>query len=395
MKALFAHDHRFIPGEGAVWSESQFEAALWPRYLKHFGTLTVAARHGAVPPGKTVADLALSSALNVSFELFPNLSSLWGLVRARPAAAKRMQALVEEHDVVIARPPGEIAFLAIASAQALGKPWAVQVDGCPWDGFWNYGSLAGCLYAPVAWFRMRRAVAQSDSVIYVTREFLQQRYPTNATNVAAASNVMLSDVSPAVLEARLCRITTLMRHPLKLGLIGTLRGRVKGIQTIFAALARARNELPPLKLHILGPGDPVPWQKEARHLGIDDLVEFEGTLPAGDPVLRWLDTIDLYLQPSLKEGLPRALVEAMSRGCPAIASRAAGIPELLKAEDLIKPGDSVALAKILVERSTDRKWMHSRARTNWQTSQDYRAENLDKRRDEFWEKFLRNAADRS
>lgn len=41
MKALFAHDHRFIQAESKVWSETQFEAALWQRYLAYFDTLTI------------------------------------------------------------------------------------------------------------------------------------------------------------------------------------------------------------------------------------------------------------------------------------------------------------------------------------------------------------------
>lgn len=397
MNALFAHDHRFIPAEGAVWSESQFEAALWPRYLAHFDALTVVARHGDMPHGKTVAQMEQSSAPGVAFDLFDNLSSLRGLTLARPAAARRMRALVARHDAVIARLPSEIGLLAIAAARAAGKPWAVEVAGCPWDGLWHYGGLTGRAYAPIAWLRMRRALRRADHAIYVTREFLQRRYPTRARNTASASNVILTDVSPTVLEARLARIAAMpdraSDRPLRLGLIGTLRGRYKGIQTLLAALAQARDDLPPLSLHILGGGDPAPWQAEAARLGVADLVQFDGTLPAGDPVLHWLDGIDLYLQPSLQEGLPRAVIEAMSRGCPVLASTVAGIPELLPDPDLIRPGDAAALVRLLQRRATDPAWMAARARTNWDTARDYRAELLEERRRAFWGRFRDSVTD--
>ncbi len=51
-----------------------------------------------------------------------------------------------------------------------------------------------------------------------------------------------------------------------------------------------------------------------------------------EDVFNWLETIDIYTQPSRQEGLPRALIEAMSRGLPAFGARTAGIPELLEKE---------------------------------------------------------------
>jgi glycosyltransferase involved in cell wall biosynthesis len=397
MRALFAHDHRFIPAGGAVWSESQFEAALWPRYLAHFDALTVVARHGDLPDGKGITQMERSSAPNVEFDLFPNLSSLWGLTLARPAAARRMRALVACHDAVIARLPSEIGLLALSAARAAGKPWAVEVVGCPWDGMWHYGNLAGRFYAPAAWFRTRRVLSLSDHVIYVTRDFLQRRYPTRAQNTASASNVVLKSVLPTTLEARLAKISSMPyrshNHQLRLGLIGTLRNRYKGIQTLLAALARVRHDLPPLSLHIVGGGVSAPWQAEAVRLGVADLVYFEGTLNAGEPILSWLDSIDIYLQPSLTEGLPRAVIEAMSRGCPVLATTAGGIPELVPESDLFFPSDVAALAELLRRRATDHTWMAARARTNWETACGYRADELEARRSAFWGQFRNSVED--
>lgn len=391
MKVLFAHDHRFIPADGVIWSENQFEAALWTRYLMHFDALTVVARRGHLPDGKSLTQMEESSAPNVEFELFPNLSNLRGLTLARPSAARQMRSLVTRHDAVIARLPSEIGFLALATARAAGKPCAVEAVGCPWDGMWHHGNLTGRFYAPVAWLRMRRALRLTDHAIYVTRNFLQRRYPTYARNTASASNVVLKSVSSTILEARLTKISAMRdrppNHPLRLGLIGTLRNRYKGIQTLLTALAIARSDLPPLSLHILGGGDPSPWKAEAARLGVAHLVHFEGTLPAGDSVLHWLDAIDIYLQPSLQEGLPRALIEAMSRGCPALASTAAGIPELLPGEDLIRPGNVASLAHLLLHRISDHAWMAERARRNWRTALNYRAQVLEERRSVFWSRF--------
>lgn len=392
MKVIFAHDHRFIREAGTFWTESQFEAALWSRYLTYFSALTVLGREGSFPVYNSANKLEMSSTSGVSFQLFPNLSTFKGLTLSRQPAIQKMHKLMLDHDAVIARLPSEIGLLAIQVACAHGKPWAVEVVGCPWDGLWNYGSISGKLYAPIARLRMRDAVARAQHVLYVTENFLQCRYPTRAGNTIAASNVRLVDFSDAPLLARSARLSSLRHSPIRLGLIGTLRGRFKGIQTLLAALASVQGDIPPVTLHILGGGDSAPWKAEVARHRLSDIVSFDGTLPAGDRVLNWLDKIDIYLQPSLKEGLPRALIEAMSRACPAIASVTAGIPELLAAEDLFRPNDSAALANLLKRRVGDIDWMMNRASRNWRVAHGYRQEILDERRSQFWARFRDSVA---
>ena len=57
----------------------------------------------------------------------------------------------------------------------------------------------------------------------------------------------------------------------------------------------------------------MPWMQEAKKMNVSNFIQFDGTLPSGQKVYDWLDEVDIYLQPSFQEGLPRALIEAMSR----------------------------------------------------------------------------------
>ena len=114
---------------------------------------------------------------------------------------------------------------------------------------------------------------------------------------------------------------------------------------------------------------------------------FCGTLASGTAVNQWLDDIDLYIQPSLTEGLPRALIEAMSRGCPALGSGAGGIPELLAPECIHKPGDSATLAKMLETAIQDKDWQKSQAARNFREAAAYDSKVLDDIRREFWLDF--------
>ncbi|WP_330203108.1 glycosyltransferase [Cyanobacterium sp. Dongsha4] len=390
MKVVFAHDHRFIPDERKVFSESQFDSSLWSRYLKVFDGVTVVGRLGKKPKNKTIHDLIESSADRVSFQLMPNISNITSRILMRKKTIDIMDKSLQDVDAVIARLPSEIGLLAIDRAFHYGKPWAVEVVGCPWDGLWNYGSLQGKLYAPISTWRMKQAVAKSKFVLYVTDQFLQKRYPCNKGKTTNCSNVQIPQPSLPVLRERLNRINSSGQKKVIFGLIGTLRGQFKGIQTVLSALRNVRDELPIFEFRVLGGGDADYWEKLAKSLGIGDVTFFDGVLPGGESVFQWLDKIDIYLQPSFKEGLPRALIEAMSRGCPCIASNVAGIPELLEQENLITPGNINQLGELLVKVVNNRHWQQRQAQRNWQRASDYSHNVLEQRRNEFWQTFVQS-----
>lgn len=384
MKALFVHDHRFMPVGGGVLSEAQFSSLMWARYLRAFNELYVLARRGRIAAGKRPQDLETSSRSEVHFRFAPSLSSPIACITRRREALAVTQQCVADVDVVIARVPSELGLLAMEVAKRMSKPWVVEVVGCPWDAFWNFGSWRGKAYAPIVTWRMRRAVARSRFALYVTREFLQRRYPCPGGITVACSNVEIPKPSEVVLSARLTRYQV-PRQSFILGHIGSLHSAYKGLQTILKTLANIKRTFHNVELRVLGPGDARRWQELADRYGVLDMVKFQGTLPSGEPVLRWLDDLDVYLQPSYTEGLPRALIEAMSRGCAAIGSWAGGIPELLSPEVLIKPGDSRALAGLIARLIENSDLQRQQARKNWNTAGEYSREVLEARRQNFWE----------
>lgn len=376
---LFAHDTWFTRRADDVYVMDALPAQVWQRYLDHTDSLTVLAR--TLPPEQADWASTLSSRPGVDFILCDNISSPRARVAGHRRARVAVQQAVANADAVIARLPSEYGLLAAAEAERTGKPYLIEVAGCPWDGLWNYGGWQGKAYAPIMAARTRRAVARAPFVTYVTREFLQRRYPNRVGRQIACSDVQIDTPDEAVLEKRMTRIAQ-KNQPVRLGLIGTLKTRYKGIQTVFAALARLRDELPQVEFHVLGAGDSEPWVEEARSCGVADLVYFDALCSPGAEVMAWLDDIDVYLQPSFKEGLPRATIEAMSRGCPVIGSTCAGIPELLADECCIKPGDDAHLARLLIHTVTDGEWQQREAEANWREAHEYSRTILDARRDE-------------
>lgn len=393
MRLLFAYDHRFIPRESEFYSENQFGAEFWGRFLADFDSITVLGRRGE-GGAATTDPMILSSRPEAQFVLLPNLSSARGWLLDRHKASKEIERILARHDAVVARLPSEIGLAALAAAERLGIPAAIEVVGCARDAYGHYGSKLGAIYAPLAFKRMRYAVARATHAIYVTERFLQGRYPAPSAVTENASNVELPPLDHAVLEKRLRRIEAGGDGPLVLGLVGSLRTRTKGIQFVIRALADRMAHLPDCRFHVLGGGDRAAWEAEAAAAGLTGKVFFDGSLAEKQQVFDWLDKVDIYLQPSLQEGLPRALIEAMSRGCPAIASNLAGIPELLDPDDLVPPGDSQELGRQLVERCRDRAWMLERAERNFGVARQYQSSLIDARRCKFWRGFAEYARER-
>ncbi|MBW7474265.1 glycosyltransferase family 4 protein [Paenibacillus oenotherae] len=394
MHVVWAHDHTFYFNEtGKFYSGGKLPYAVWERYLSVFDRVTVACRGQKTGASADMAGKTLSSGPNVDFLVLPSLSNPVNKLTKRGYVEQSLTEVIRGADAVIARMPSEIGSEAIRVARQLGKPYSIEMVACAWDGLWNYGSAQGKLYAPLALWKTRRLVRRAPYGIYVTEQFLQQRYPLASSGVqGSCSNVEIPIPAESVLEERLQRITSTMLEngsltPFRIGLIGSLNGRTKGIETALRAIARIAKGLTPFELHILGDGSPERWQALAARLGVKELVTFHGVLPSGSAVFQWLDGLDLYIQPSFQEGLPRATIEAMSRACPVIASTAGGIPELIGAEWLHKPGNDKQLANLLANAIGNKAWMAEQAEANFARAKQYTKAKLDHKRMTFWQSF--------
>jgi glycosyltransferase involved in cell wall biosynthesis len=384
---VFAHDYPFLRApDGQIYSDRGDWT--WHRYLSFADRLTVTSRMQELPSEGGRDGLTLVSQPGVAYERIPDLSGPLIQYTNRREAARRLRKVLGRADAVVARLPSEVGSLAIDVARELKKPWGVEVVTCTWDALWNYGNWQGKMYAPLSWWGTRRRVGRAAYAVYETQEFLQGRYPAPG-RTAGLPIVELPEVDRSVLERRLEKIES-WRPPLRIGLIGALSVGFKGIDTAIAALRRERAHLPEFEFSVLGAGDPLRWRRLAEKAGLADRVRFDGVLPSGEPVNGWLDELDLYIQPSFQEGLPRGTLEAMSRGLPALSSTAGGLPELLDAECLHRPGDAEGLGKLIVRASSDLGWRAAQARRNFEVAHRYSKPVLDRARNEFWQDFVRS-----
>ena len=125
---------------------------------------------------------------------------------------------------------------------------------------------------------------------------------------------------------------------------------VKGVAILLDAFAKIHREHPDATLTLVGDGpERADLEARAQALDLSQHITFTGYLGQED-VAKTLDASDLLILPSFAEGVPVVLMEAMATRLPVIASRVAGVQELV--EDgisgyVLPPGDTDTLAVAL------------------------------------------------
>ncbi|KPQ29103.1 MAG: Glycosyltransferase [Marinobacter excellens HL-55] len=336
--------------------------------------------------------LVESSSDGVVFDLLYRVKGGFDYYRYSSEIKEKLREQIKEVDVVVIRVPSSLGAYAHAVCVDLRKPYITEVVGCAWDSMWHYGNLAGKVLAPIKFLKMRRIVRDSTAALYVTKHFLQEKYPFPGEITENASNVHIGEVDSSVLEVRLRRINIdSPARKLKIGMLSNVGVKYKGFSVAIKALQKLKQSDPGIEFELLlaGGGAPDYVKGLIDDHGMHENVRLVGQLSSGHEVLRFLDDLDVFLQPSLLEGLPRATIEAMSRGCPVLASSAGGIPELIDQEFLHQPGDVEKLSRDLRKVLSDADLQIFMARKNYEIAKNYTDGVLSRRRVDFYTKAFK------
>lgn len=167
--------------------------------------------------------------------------------------------------------------------------------------------------------RAYRAAGRLVAVSTAIRRQIETRYPASRCDVVADAHAHLSPGGgiPPEVSARLAGRTVI-------GHVGALDHGHKGQGTIIDAARMAARERPELVFVLVGDGpDDARFRAAAAEL---DNVVFAGFV---NDVGAWLDVFDLFVFPSLHEGLGSTVLDAMSFGLPVVATRVGGIPDIV------------------------------------------------------------------
>jgi glycosyltransferase involved in cell wall biosynthesis len=393
MKVAFFHDAPLIRANDGVVYSLGFTYDIWERYLSVFDSLVVSTRMTECNEPETFNRLGLSSGPGVVFSPVTSYSTRYAPVFNKRAIAGEIRSVLSRVDCAIVRLPSSIGRIACEEAIKMDKPYLVELVGCPWDSL-RHHSWQGKMVAPFAYYGTKKIVEDAEYVVYVTSEFLQERYPTKGKWIAC-SDVALEESDDKILEARISKIKNKPKsEPIIVGTIGAVDIKYKGQQNVIKALARLKEQgLHNFQYQLVGDGDQSYLRSVAQKFGVAEQVKFLGKM-SHQEVFKWLDSIDVYIQPSKTEGLPRSLIEAMSRGLPCFGSRAGGIPELLDDDYLFSNTRTNAdeIAELLEGLTKD--CMEEQAWRNFMQSRSYEKRFLDAKRQRFFREFQQSVGTR-
>ncbi len=303
----------------------------------------------------------------------------------RKKIIEKLTPYILQSEYIVLRLPSNIGVIAADLCRKYNKKYFVEVVGCAYDSMWYFGNFQGKLLASVTAAKNKKAIRNADAAIYVTEKYLQNRYP-NPKNQINASNVVIEMFDENVLNKHLEYLRTNSEIK-KIGMIGNISLPYKGYEVLFKALKDVNVKY---ELQIVGGGDPAWIKKLIEKFGLEKTIILKGRINSREEIYKFLDGLDLYVQPSLTEGLPRSVIEAMARACPIVASKAGGIPELISEEFIYNVKESKRLSNLINIVLNDINILEKMSRENFIRAKEYSFDTINTRRYQFLQKIKKD-----
>ena len=196
--------------------------------------------------------------------------------------------------------------------------------------------------------RADRVVAVSDSM-----KTLLTRHRVTAQRIRVIHNAIdPTEAVPSASGNEIRKRYGLTSGQKVIGVIGRL-SREKGQLIFLRAMEKAARGLPSVKALIIGDGqDRAMLEGFCREKGLSEHVMFLGHQ---ERIANYYQVLDLLVLPSLSEGLPNTVLEAMSFGVPVLATAVGGVPEIIQNGNgmIVPPNDPEALAERMIELLRD------------------------------------------
>lgn len=368
MRLTFIHDHKFIEFEGRFYSTGKFNQRILNQYK--VGTIDNIQVIGRLQNNKYKIDsLSKVSAKTIKVKPIKFLKKKSDFFFKKRCIYKFIKQNINNDEIIIVRLPSELGYIALKYLQKKDMKYGIEIVGDPWDALWYHGSLIGKAMAFINRRKTKKALKKSKNNIYVTKYYLQNKYPSKGKNFNASNVFLTKHQNNYELKNRII---------FKIGMVASLDTKYKGIDTALKSLRKLQNEN--IILEIVGNGPKEKWNKKIKEMNLENQVILKGTLKGGDPIYQWMMDLDLYIQPSYTEGLPRALIEAMANGLPSLASNVGGIPELLEKKFMHKAKDYKTLAQQIIMVKNNKEFRRKMSNDNFKVSKNYQKEKIEKER---------------
>lgn len=192
-------------------------------------------------------------------------------------------------------------------------------------------------------FFIKKLIENADVIIclsYSWKSFFESNF--SCKKVAVLNNI----INLPELKIKVHERNSIIKF-LYLGLIGER----KGIYDVMNLIINNRSIFESkIEIHIGGNGETENLERIIKENQLETIIKFHGWV-SGSKKIELLNDSDVFILPSYNEGLPIAILEAMSYSLPIISTKVGGIPEII--DDglngfLITPGNLKELKKAML-----------------------------------------------
>lgn len=241
-------------------------------------------------------------------------------------------------DIVQANGSDTLKYSVVARGMARGR-WTIVYRNIGLPSDWIRGRLHRAAN--------RILVSRVDHVVSVSRasalDFSKTyRYPAERIEVIAQSAVVPEAVDRDSLRDRLLSVANLAKGAEVILHVGSFTPE-KNHAWLVEAFDEIVRERPAAVLVLIGDGpEKEPVEEIVRRSGVADRIRLLGTRADAADLA---GGADVFVLPSLTEGIPAVLLEAGARGVPSVATSVGGVPEVIRdgvTGILVEPGDRAA-----------------------------------------------------
>lgn len=256
---------------------------------------------------------------------------------------------ITKTDVICIDLPNEIGFFAALVCRLRRQRYFVRVFGDWGQAVYldHQGNLVGRVKAFVADWMARTVVLHADLALFQGRELLA-KYAEQIKDIAKTDRIH----STLSQEMFFARPNSSFHSPVRLITVSRLVP-LKGLDVLLKAIQSLAARKVEVEWWCVGEG-PARQSLEqlAAELGQTKRVKFRGNVPNGPELFRLYQEADIFLLPSLTEGISQSMLEALAHSLPTIASAVGGIPGVLTNNVnglLVPPGDHLALGEAILK----------------------------------------------
>ena len=373
--------------EGHYYTQVVYRYDFFLRYLEVFEKVRLIA-HCEEIGVKDVANMVRVDGPNLEIYEVPFPHGKIGYIKKYLAIKSALCRSLDSCDAALLRIPDELAFQLYAEIKKQHLPLAVEVTSDPWMLF-KKGNTSDSFFRPfirLHWHHMQKKICrEANGTSYVTREYLQHRYPPSVGENFFTTNYTNAEIDETWLDfcsgnkenecSRLIHVAT------------SISGNAKGHRELLSAAGILLEQGNKVEVALVGAGELNSDCKAiVAQYHLEPYLRLLGRLTK-EQLKEELSKADIFVFPSYVEGLPRVVVEAMGMGLPCVATDLPGIVELLGEEWCVPVQDAMTLASKVKTLLADSALAKSVGKHNREVAKDFSLPVIKERRNSFYTKL--------